>query len=54
MDVNDVFNFISTIGFPITMCVLMFKTMTDTLKVNSESITKLCDKIDRLIDMMDK
>lgn len=53
MDANEIINFISTVGFPIVMCVLMFRTMTDTIKANSESITKLCEKIDRLIDKVD-
>lgn len=52
MDINEIVQLIGTTGFPIVMCVLMFKTMTDTLKSNSEQITKLCEKLDRLIDKL--
>lgn len=61
MDANEIINFISTVGFPIVMCVLMFRRMekqddklTTVVLTNTEQITKLCEKIDRLIDVVDK
>ena len=57
MGVEEIINLIMTNGFAVVMCVLMFKRMTEqddkltTIVVNNtESITKLCEKIDRLID----
>ena len=57
MDVNEIINFISTVGFPIVMCVFMFRRMTEQddkltniVVNNTEQITKLCEKIDRLLD----
>lgn len=61
MSIDEIINLISTNGFAIVMCVLMFKRMSDqdekiqTIVVNNtESITKLCEKIDRLIDIETK
>lgn len=61
MDINEIVNIIGTVGFPIVMCVLMFKNMTERdkatteiVKQNTESITKLCEKVDRLLDSLNK
>lgn len=58
MDIQEIMNFISTVGFPIVMCCLMFKRMnaqddklTTIVVNNTESITKLCEKIETMIDL---
>lgn len=61
-----IINAITTVGFPIVMCLLMFwyidkqskehKVETDTLRSvienNTNSITRLYEKIDALIDLV--
>ena len=57
MDIESLINFAMNNCFSIGFCILMFKRMTEqddkmtTIVINNTvSITKLCEKIDRLID----
>lgn len=45
-----IINLINNCAFPIAMCICMFKHMTETNKENTDSINKLCNKIDMLLD----
>ena len=41
---------ISTVGFPIIMCLIMGYYIMNTIKENTDAINKLCGKIDILLD----
>lgn len=41
---------ISTVGFPIIMCLIMGYYIMSTIKENTDAINKLCGKIDILLD----
>ena len=48
---------VTTVGFPIAMCLMMMKQndayrneLTSLVKNNTEAITKLCEKIDNLLN----
>lgn len=54
MDVNSVVTIISTVGFPIAMCVYLvwfqnttMKEMLNTINKNTEAINKMIERIDR-------
>lgn len=57
MDLETLLNMAINNSFAIVMCVLMFKRMNDQddkltsiIINNTEATTKLCEKIDRLLD----
>lgn len=57
MDIESLINLAVNNCFAIVFCILMFKRMSEqddkmtTIVINNtKSITKLCEKIDRLID----
>lgn len=41
---------ISTVGFPIIMCLIMGYYIMSTIKENTDAINNLCGKIDILLD----
>lgn len=41
MDVSSVTNLIGSVGFPILMCLMMYKYMTDTQEKTDETLQKL-------------
>lgn len=61
MDWQPIITFISSVGFPIAMCVLMAWYINkkdekdrDVVQKQTECITALCEKIDTLIDFVRK
>lgn len=53
---GDIVSAISAVGFPVVICLLMWyentknqQTLTELVKNNTEVITKLTEKIDRLL-----
>ena len=48
MNLNDIETFITTIGFPIAMCWLMWKKITESDAKQSELIAKLTTAIENL------
>lgn len=54
MDINGIVTIISTVGFPIAMCVYLvwfqnttMKEMLNTINKNTEAINKMIERIDR-------
>lgn len=57
MELESILNMAINSSFAIVMCILMFKRMneqddklTSIVINNTEATTKLCEKIDRLLD----
>lgn len=57
MDMEAISTLVTSVGFPIAMCLMMMKQndayrseLTSLVKNNTEVITKLCEKIDSLIN----
>jgi hypothetical protein len=57
MEMEAITTLVTTVGFPIAMCLMMMKQndayrneITDLVKNNTEAITKLCEKIDSLLN----
>lgn len=57
MDYKQLIDIISTVGFPIVCCYFMWRYINTTLKEfsdmmakNNETIGRLCDKIDIIIN----
>lgn len=51
MSANEIVQLIANVGFPIVMCLLMFKNSTKTSEViaeNTKAINLLAEKVDRL------
>lgn len=51
---NDIVALVSSVGFPIVCCLLMFKYINTTMKEfnktmneNTKMLSKLCEKIER-------
>lgn len=47
---NDIISAIGTVGFPIVMCLLMYKEVDDlrtTIEKNTEIITKLYERMSK-------
>lgn len=51
---NDIGYFVGSLGFPIVMCILMYKGMRTSIDNNTDAINelrianaKLCEKLDR-------
>ncbi len=45
MDIQAIINFISGVGFPIFMCVLIFNKMNDSDKMHKEEVNTLKETI---------
>lgn len=41
MNITDVTTLIGSVGFPIVMCLMMYKYMTETQKTTDETLQKL-------------
>ena len=54
MTIESIMQLVGQCAFPIVMCICMFKHMTETSKENTDSINKLCNKIDMLLDRNNK
>lgn len=57
MEMEAITTLVTTVGFPIAMCLMMMKQndayrneITDLVRNNTEAITKLCEKIDSLLN----
>lgn len=57
MDYKQLIDIVSTVGFPIVCCYFMWRYINTTLKEfsdmmakNNETIGRLCDKIDIIIN----
>ena len=50
MTIESIMQLVGQCAFPIVMCICMFNHMTETSKENTDSINKLCNKIDMLLD----
>lgn len=51
--VNVITNLISTVGFPIVCCFVLFKQnskFTETIQANTDALNKLAEKIERMND----
>lgn len=46
----DLISMIGSVGFPIVMCLLMFYFCNTSVKKLTETVDKLNDKLDHLID----
>lgn len=46
----DIISLIGSVGFPIVMCLLMFYFCNTSVKKLTETVDKLNDKLDHLID----
>ncbi len=56
MEMEAITTLVTTVGFPIAMCLMMMKQndayrseITDLVRNNTEAITKLCERIDSLL-----
>lgn len=52
--ITSITQLIATVGFPIVMCLLMGYYIVSTIKENTEKMNKLCNKLDILIDRIDR
>lgn len=57
MEMEAITTLITNVGFPVAMCLMMMKQndayrneLTGLVKNNTEAITKLCEKIDSLLN----
>lgn len=57
MEFDTIVQFISSVGFPIVMCLCTFsymkekdKAVSEEIRLTTQSINNLCNKIDILID----
>lgn len=46
MDIQTVTSLISSVGFPIVCCIVMYKTMIDMQKTHKEETDKLRESVD--------
>lgn len=53
MNVTDIISIISTVGFPIVCCIVMFKIYREDLKKMQESIDNNTLVIQKLIDKLE-
>lgn len=51
-DMNEVYNAISNVGFPIFACVFMAKTQTKTIEKLSSIISSNTRALDRVLDRL--
>lgn len=52
MDINEIVNLISSIGFPAVVCILLLKNnqdQSDVIRENTRVIQALSDRIDSII-----
>ena len=52
MDINEIVNLISSIGFPAVVCILLLKTnqdQSDVIRENTRVIQALADRIDSIL-----
>lgn len=61
MEYTELTTLITTVGFPIVMCLLLFKHIKDSDSARKEELDKMSDAIDnntlalqRLVDMLDR
>lgn len=54
MNINDIVTIISTVGFPIVCCIVMFKIYREDLKKMQESINNNTLVIQKLIDKLNE
>lgn len=54
MDIMEIVNLISSVGFPIVMCVMMYKYITDDSKQTREAIVSLQGSIKALEELISK
>lgn len=61
MEYTELTTLITTVGFPIVMCLLLFKHIKDSDTARKEEMDKMSDAIDnntlalqRLVDMLDR
>lgn len=56
MDINAISQLITSMGFPVAMCLILFKQndtyrneMAEIIRNNTEAITRMTEKLDTLI-----
>lgn len=61
MEYTELTTLITTVGFPIVMCLLLFKHIKDSDSARKEEMDRMSDAIDnntlalqRLVDMLDR
>lgn len=54
MNVNDISNLITTVGFPIAMCVMMYYTNTKTIKELTKSLNDNTIVLQKILHWIDK
>lgn len=58
MDVGTIVSLIGSLGFPIVMCLIILKMMSDNNKTHKEEINKMTDALEHntqaLIELKDK
>ena len=47
MDITDITSFISSVGFPIVACIIMWKTMQETTAAHKQEVDGLRDALER-------
>lgn len=47
MELNDIASLISSIGFPIVACIIMWKTMQETTSAHKQEVDGLRDSLER-------
>lgn len=53
MEIEQIISLISTVGFPIVMCLMFFKYMRDDINKLSETVNNNTLVIQKLLDKMD-
>ena len=52
MDFTEITNLVTSVGFPVVMCLLMYKYITDDSKQTRDAITALEKAVDNLIEII--
>ena len=52
MDITEIVNIISSVGFPIVMCVLMYNYITKDSQATRETVTALKESINALEELI--
>lgn len=54
MEITEIVNIISSVGFPIVMCLMMYKYITEDSKQTRDAITSLQGSIKALEELISK
>lgn len=54
MNVQEIANIISTMGFPIICCIFMWRYLTTTMTEITQTMVKNTEVLQRLVEKLDK